>query len=226
MTSLKKRYQVSDPMPPVISKQPPVLSKEVEKPPVSFADTFFKEVQSIAGAIDIEKIESLAKSLADLKKRGRLFILGVGSSAATASQAAGDFRKLCDIEAYVPTDNVAELSGRASDGGWDSVFAGWLRISRLSKNDALLVLSVDGGHAKKNLSQNIIHAIDLAKSAGAKIYGIVGRADGYTAEKADICVLIPQGNELRVAPHAEAFQTVVWQCLVSHPALQTNKSQW
>lgn len=205
----------------------PVLSKPVEKTSGVFAATFFQEVQAIAGQIDVDKIETLASSLAEVKKRqGRLFILGVGGSAGNASHAVNDFRKLCEIEAYAPTDNVSELSARTNDEGWDSVFSGWLRVSRLSKNDAILILSVGGGNAKKNVSQNLISSIDLAQSVGASVFGIVGRADGYTHEKADVCVLIPQAHEQRVTPHSEAFQAVVWHCLVSHPRLQKNKTKW
>lgn len=205
----------------------PVLSKSIEKASTSFAGTFFEEAQAVARQIDASKVEALADGLADLKKRqGRLFILGVGGSAGNAGHAVNDFRKLCEIEAYAPTDNVSELSARANDEGWDSVFSGWLKVSRLGKNDALLIFSVGGGNAKKNVSRNLVSAIDLAQSVGAKVFGIVGRADGYTHEKADVCVLIPQAHEHRVTPHSEAFQAVVWHCLVSHPKLQQNKTKW
>lgn len=204
----------------------PAIPK-LEQTPESFAATFFQEAQSITRQIDVGKIEALADGLAELKKRqGRLFILGVGGSAGNASHAVNDFRKICEIESYAPTDNVSELSARTNDEGWDSVFSEWLRVSRLSKNDALLILSVGGGNAKKNVSQNLIRSIDMAQSVGAKVFGIVGRADGYTHEKADICVLIPQVHDQRVTPHSEAFQAVVWHCLVSHPKLQKNKTKW
>lgn len=202
-----------------------LAQKQVESTP--FVSTFFEEVQAIARQIDVAQIEALAQGLADLKQRqGRLFILGVGGSAGNASHAVNDFRKLCEIEAYAPTDNVSELSARTNDEGWDSVFSGWLHVSRLCGNDALLILSVGGGNAKKNVSQNLISSIDMAHKVGAKVFGIVGRADGYTHEKADTCVLIPQAHDQRVTPHSEAFQAVVWHCLVSHPDLQQNKTKW
>ncbi len=201
--------------------------QRVEEVSLSFASIFFQEARSICDAIDIEKVEALASGLAEVKKnQGRLFILGVGGSAGNASHAVNDFRKLCEIEAYAPTDNVSELSARTNDEGWDSVFSEWLRVSKLKKNDALLILSVGGGNAEKNVSQNLIRSIDLAKTVGASVFGIVGRADGYTHKKANICVLIPTAHEQRVTPHSEAFQAVVWHCLVSHPALQTNKTKW
>ena len=202
-------------------------SKPIEETTTSFVSTFFQETQTICQKIDIDKVELLAQSLAGLKQRlGRLFILGVGGSAGNASHAVNDFRKLCNIESYAPTDNVSEFSARTNDEGWDSVFSGWLRVSRLCANDALLILSVGGGNVQKNVSQNLISSIDLAHSVGAKVFGIVGRADGYTHEKADVCVLIPQVHEQRVTPHSEALQAVVWHCLVSHPALQQNKTKW
>jgi D-sedoheptulose 7-phosphate isomerase len=193
----------------------------------SFVSGFFKEAEAICQTIDVDKIEALAEALADLKQRGgRLFILGVGGSAGNATHAVNDFRKLCEIETYAPTDNVSELTARTNDEGWDSVFTGWLRISKLSKNDAIFILSVGGGNAEKNVSRNLISSIDMAKMVGAKVFGIVGRADGYTHKNADICVLIPPVHDQRVTPHSEAFQAVVWHCLVSHPALQQNKTKW
>lgn len=205
----------------------PLAQKQVEVSPSSFVSTFFEEAQAICQKIDVGKIEALAAGLADLKQRqGRLFILGVGGSAGNAGHAVNDFRKLCEIEAYAPTDNVSELTARTNDEGWDSVFAGWLRVSRLSKNDALLIFSVGGGNAEKNISANLIRSIDLAKSVDAKVFGIVGRSDGYTYQKADVCVHIPIVYEGRVTPHSEAFQAVVWHCLVSHPTLQQNKTKW
>jgi D-sedoheptulose 7-phosphate isomerase len=206
----------------------PVISKNiVEDISSSFATTFFQEAGSICQQIDVDKVELLAKNLAELKQRkGRLFILGVGGSAGNASHAVNDFRKLCEIETYAPTDNVSELTARTNDEGWETVFAGWLRTSKISANDAIFILSVGGGNAEKNVSMNLVHSIDLAKSVGAKVFGIVGRSDGYTHQKADVCVLIPQAHNQRVTPHSEAFQAVVWHCLVSHPALQTNKTKW
>ena len=194
---------------------------------MGFAKGFFEEVQTISKTIDVEKIEALAEGLAGIKAgQGRLFILGVGGSAGNAGHAVNDFRKLCEIEAYAPTDNVSELTARTNDEGWESVFSEWLRVSRLSARDAILIFSVGGGNAEKNVSPNIIRSIDYARSVGAKVFGIVGKADGYTYQKADVCVLIPMVNSQRVTPYSEAFQAVVWHCLVSHPALQMNKTKW
>lgn len=170
------------------------------------------------------KIELLAKALSHLK--GRLFILGMGGSAANASHATNDFRKLCGIEAYAPTDNVAEFSARANDEGLDTVFSGWLKVSKFNKNDALLVFSVGGGNEKKKISVNIVRAIKLAKALGAKVYGVVGREDGYTAKHADIAVCIPMVNEKWVTPLSEAMQGIVWHSLVSHPLLQKEHTKW
>jgi D-sedoheptulose 7-phosphate isomerase len=157
---------------------------------------------------------------------GRLFILGVGGSAANASHAVNDFRKLCAIETYAPTDNVSELTARTNDEGWETVFSEWLKISRLNKNDGILVLSVGGGSREKNVSVNLINALDHAKSVGATIMGIVGRDGGYTAEVADVTVIIPTIDAGLVTPHTEAYQAVVWHCLVSHPKLQVQETKW
>ncbi len=193
----------------------------------SFAATFFEEAGRITQTIDTDKVEQLAQGLAQVRAGGgRLFILGVGGSAGNASHAVNDFRKLCGFEAYAPTDNVSELTARTNDEGWDTVFAGWLKTSRLREGDALLIFSVGGGNAEKKVSQNLIGSIDFAQSVGAKVFGIVGRNDGYTYKKADVCVHIPIVHDGRVTPHSEAFQGVVWHCLVSHPELQQNKTKW
>jgi D-sedoheptulose 7-phosphate isomerase len=195
--------------------------------PASHASTFFAETARIAAALDHGQVEALAAGLATVRERGgRLFLLGVGGSAANCGHAVNDFRKLCAIEAYAPTDNVAELTARTNDEGWDTVFAGWLRTSRLHARDALLVLSVGGGDRARNVSANLVSAIDLARERGAAVFGIVGRGDGFTARNGDIVVVIPAVNQQRVTPHAEAFQAVVWHCLVSHPALQTQSTTW
>ena len=157
---------------------------------------------------------------------GRLFILGVGGSAAHASHAVNDFRKICGFEAYTPTDNAAELTARINDDGWDSAFAEWLRGSRLSSNDAVLVFSVGGGSPAQNVSVNLVRALDLARDVGAVIVGIVGRDGGYTAQVADVCVLIPVASTDRITPHTEGLCAVVWHLLVSHPALQTMTTKW
>jgi D-sedoheptulose 7-phosphate isomerase len=185
---------------------------------------FVEVAKMTLGALDTQKIENIAAALSQLK--GRLFIIGVGGSAANASHAVNDFRKLCGIEAYAPTDNVAELTARANDEGFDTVFSGWLKVSKINKDDALLILSVGGGNERKKISVNLIRAIKLAKAVGAKVYGIVGRADGYTAKYADIVVVVPNMEEKWITPVSEAFQAIVWHCLVSHPLLQKNKTKW
>jgi D-sedoheptulose 7-phosphate isomerase len=188
---------------------------------------FFAEIQRIAAEIDVPAISGLVQELRQLRERGgRLFLLGVGGSAGNCSHAVNDFRKLCGIEAYTPVDNVSELTARTNDEGWDTVFAGWLEVSRLGDRDALLILSVGGGDADRNISVNLVRAIDLAKQRGAKVFGIVGRDSGYTARKADIAVVIPPVNPERVTPLSEGMQAVVWHCLVSHPDLQYRKTKW
>ena len=190
-------------------------------------NTYFEEVARIAREIDTKAIEALATELAALRERGgRLFLLGVGGSAANCSHAVNDFRKLCGIEAYAPTDNVAELTARTNDEGWESVFCAWLRVSRGTSKDAVLVLSVGGGNAEKKVSVNIVAALKEAKQRGMKVYGIVGRDGGYTREVGDCVVLIPIVDAARVTPHTEAFQAVVWHCLVSHPLLQQAATKW
>lgn len=188
------------------------------------SENFTLAAIAVCQNIDKEKIESLASELSKLK--GRLFILGMGGSAANASHAVNDFRKLCGIEAYAPTDNVAEFSARANDEGIDTVFSGWLKVSRFNKDDALLIFSVGGGNEQKKISVNLIQAIMLAKDIGAKIYGVVGKEDGYTACNADIAICIPIIEEPLITPLSEAFQALVWHALVSNPILQINKTKW
>ena len=191
------------------------------------ARQFFASVERIATEIDFVAIEKLATELAGLRaRRGRLFLLGVGGSAGNCSHAVNDFRKLCGIEAYSPVDNVSELTARTNDEGWDTVFAGWLEVSRLAEQDALLIFSVGGGDAERNISVNLVRAIDLARERGAKIFGVVGRASGYTAQHGDVVVVIPPVDPDRVTPLSEGMQAVVWHCLVSHPALQTRSTKW
>lgn len=193
----------------------------------TFSDRFFSEVAWIADAIDPERIESLASALADIRDNGgRLFFLGVGGSAGNCSHAVNDFRKLCKVEAYAPTDNVSELTARTNDEGWETIFAEWLEISRLTENDALFIFSVGGGNQERGVSVNLIRAIDFAKQRGASVFGVVGRDGGYTAQHGDEVIVIPQPNESLVTPHSEAFQAVVWHCLVSHPALQLAATKW
>jgi D-sedoheptulose 7-phosphate isomerase len=191
------------------------------------AKEFFASVGRIAREIEFAAIEKLAAELAALRQRGgRLFLLGVGGSAGNCSHAVNDFRKLCGIEAYTPVDNVSELTARTNDEGWDTVFAGWLEVSRLAAKDALLVFSVGGGDAERNVSVNLVRAIDFARERGAKVFGVVGRATGYTARKGDVVVVIPPVDPERVTPLSEGMQAVVWHCLVSHPALQIRSTKW
>jgi D-sedoheptulose 7-phosphate isomerase len=192
-----------------------------------YAQQHLEEAVRIIGQIDVNVIEKVAALLADLRNRGgRLFILGVGGSAANASHAVNDFRKIVGIEAYAPTDNVSELTARTNDEGWATVFVGWLKVSHLSANDAVMVFSVGGGNVEKNISPNLVSALQYAGSVGSKIVGIVGRDGGYTAKVADACVIIPTVNPETVTPHAEAFQAVVWHLLVSHPALKATQTKW
>lgn len=191
------------------------------------AKNYFQEVIKISQALDIESVERLAQELASLRERGgRLFLLGVGGSAANCSHAVNDFRKLCGIEAYAPTDNVSELTARTNDEGWETVFAAWLRTSKASSQDAVLVFSVGGGNLEKNVSANIVAALKEAKLRQLKILGIVGRDGGYTKQVGDCVVVVPTVDASRVTPHTEAFQAVVWHCLVSHPALQQIATKW
>lgn len=191
------------------------------------AHDFLNEIRKICAAIDIQTIERLAGALAALRAGGgRLFLLGVGGSAGNCSHAVNDFRKLCGIEAYTPVDNVSELTARTNDEGFDTIFTGWLEVSRISNKDALLIYSVGGGDAERNVSVNLMRAIDLAKERGAKVFGIVGRDTGYTAKKGDLVVVIPQVNPARVTPLSEGMQAIVWHCLVSHPDLQVRKTKW
>jgi D-sedoheptulose 7-phosphate isomerase len=191
------------------------------------AQTFFKEVSQVAQQIDVAEIERLAGELAALRERGgRLFLLGVGGSAGNCSHAVNDFRKLCGIEAYTPTDNVSELTARTNDEGWETVFAAWLKTSRANDKDAVLVFSVGGGNLEKNVSPNIVAALKEAKARGLKVFGVVGRDGGYTRQVGDCVIVVPTVDAARVTPHTEAFQAVVWHCLVSHPALQQIATKW
>jgi len=193
----------------------------------SHAATYLEEVQRIAAAIPTGDIEALVNELVELRRRGgRLFLLGVGGSAANCSHAVNDFRKLCSIEAYAPTDNVSELTARTNDEGWETVFAEWLKTSRGGAADAVFVLSVGGGSVDRNISPNLVAALKEAKARKMTVLGIVGRSGGYTKEVGDYVVVIPPIFEARVTPHTEEFQAVVWHCLVSHPLLQINATKW
>lgn len=194
---------------------------------MTHVQTYFNEVQQIAEQIDLSLVDRMANDLAALREAGgRLFILGVGGSAGNAAHAVNDFRKLCGIETYAPTDNVSELTARTNDEGWETVFAAWLKTSRISASDAVLVFSVGGGNAERNVSMNIVRALEHASGVGAKIYGIVGRDGGYTKQVGDCVVVIPTISPDRVTPHTEAFHATVWHCLVSHPTLQQNATKW
>ena len=193
----------------------------------TFAQSFLHEAAQIIAKLDTARIEQAAQLLADTRMTGgRLFILGVGGSAANASHAVNDFRKIAGIEAYAPTDNVSELTARTNDEGWATVFEAWLKTSRLQPRDLILVFSVGGGDLEKNVSPNLVAALKFAKKIGAKIIGVVGRDGGYTATVADACIIIPTVNPVHVTPHAEAFQAVVWHLLVSHPAVKVEQTKW
>lgn len=188
---------------------------------------YFTEAKELITLLDMAAIEGLAEELVALRERGgRLFILGVGGSAANASHAVNDFRKLCGIETYAPTDNVSELTARTNDEGWETVFAAWLAVSKANQNDAIFVLSVGGGNAERNVSPNIINALKESKKRNLKIFGIVGRDGGYTKEVGDHVILVPTVSPAHVTPHVEAFQALIWHCLVSHPTLQMNSTKW
>jgi D-sedoheptulose 7-phosphate isomerase len=194
---------------------------------MTYAETYLQEAAEIVRRLDATAIEKVAALLARVKADGgRVFFLGVGGSAANCSHAVNDFRKLAGIECYAPTDNVAELTARTNDEGWESVFTGWLKVSRLSPRDALFILSVGGGDAERNISPNLVSAIKLAREVGARVAGVVGRDGGFTAREADVCVVVPTVNAATVTPHSEAFQAVIWHLLVSHPLLRENQTKW
>lgn len=194
---------------------------------MTHAQTYLDQVRQIAAALDAPQIEQLALELAALRERGgRLFLIGVGGSAANCSHAVNDFRKLAGIETYSPCDNVAELTARTNDEGWPTVFEGWLKVSRANERDAVMVFSVGGGDAARNVSPNIVRALDEAKRRGLKIFGIVGRDGGYTKQVGDVVVVIPTVDASAITPHAEAFQAVVWHCLVTHPAVLMQANKW
>jgi D-sedoheptulose 7-phosphate isomerase len=194
---------------------------------MSYAEHYLQEASEIIRRLDTTAIESVASLLARVKAdNGRLFFLGVGGSAANCSHAVNDFRKIAGVECYAPTDNVAELTARTNDEGWESVFVEWLKVSRLSAKDALFIMSVGGGDAERNISANLVRAIELAKEVGAKVTGVVGRDGGFTARAAHACVIVPTVNAETVTPHSEAFQALIWHLLVSHPLLKKNQTKW
>ena len=194
---------------------------------MSYSVQHLKETAAITAQINPADCESCVRELVGVRTRGgRLFILGVGGSAANASHAVNDFRKIAGLEVYAPTDNVSELTARTNDEGWATVFSEWLRGSRLNAKDALLILSVGGGNLEKNVSPNLVAAMQLAKQVGARIIGIVGKDGGYTAKVADACVIVPTVNPNNITPHSEAFQAVIWHLFVSHPDLKLNQTKW
>jgi D-sedoheptulose 7-phosphate isomerase len=194
---------------------------------MSYAQQHLNEALEIIGKIDVAAIEKMADLLAEIKSDGgRIFFLGVGGSAGNCSHAVNDFRKIVGIESYAPTDNVSELTARVNDEGWASIFAEWLKISKLCARDAIFVFSVGGGNLEKNISPNLVLALQYAKTVGAKITGVVGRDGGYTAQNADVCVIVPTVNADTVTPHSEAFQAVIWHLLVSHPKLKAHQTKW
>jgi len=194
---------------------------------MKYIDQYFSEVGEIIRALDRSSIDRTVTLLSELRDRqGRLFLVGVGGGAGHASHAVCDFRKIAQIEAYAPSDNVSELTARVNDEGWDTCYQNWLRGSRLNSNDMLFVFSVGGGDLKKNVSANLVHALEYAKSVGAMICGVVGRDVGYTAKVADTCVIIPTVNPSTVTPHTESFQALIWHLLVSHPRLRVAEMKW
>ena len=194
---------------------------------MNFTQQFLAEVQQVVAQLDVQAIEKCADALAAIRERGgRLFILGVGGSAGNAGHAVNDFRKICGFEAYAPTDNVSELTARTNDEGWATVFSEWIKGSRINAKDGLLIFSVGGGNLEKNVSPNLVSAIQVAKSVGASVVGIVGRDGGYTAQQATACVIVPTVNPAHITPHSEAFQGVIWHLLVSHPKLKVAQTKW
>ena len=194
---------------------------------MSYAAQHLEEAVKIIKKIDVSAIEKMADLLVTVKaNEGRIFFLGVGGSAGNCSHAVNDFRKIVGIESYAPTDNVSELTARTNDEGWATIFVEWLKISKLKPKDALFIFSVGGGNIEKNISPNLVEAIKLAKSVGAKVTGVVGRDGGYTAQAADVCVIVPTVNPDTITPHSEAFQAVIWHLLVSHPKLKSNQTKW
>ena len=194
---------------------------------MEFISSYLNEVSDIALTVEKGKIVEMVDELVKVKKsNGRLFIIGVGGSAGNAGHAVNDFRKLVDLEAYSPTDNISEITARTNDEGWETVFEGYLKVSRLSLNDCLLILSVGGGNLEKKVSLNICNAISYAKKNKAKVLAIVGREDGFAFQNADVCIMIPVVNPNHITPHSEAFQAIIWHLLVSHPKLKSNKTKW
>jgi D-sedoheptulose 7-phosphate isomerase len=194
---------------------------------MDYVKKYLSEVNKVVAALEISEIERMIKLLLQLRENnGRLFFLGVGGGAGNASHAVNDFRKICGIESYSPSDNVSELSARVNDDGWETVFVNWLKGSKLKETDGVFVFSVGGGNAEKNISANLVHALNFAKQVKAKIFGVVGRDGGYTAKMADACIIIPTVNPETITPHTEAFQAVIWHLIVSHPQMKISEMKW
>jgi D-sedoheptulose 7-phosphate isomerase len=194
---------------------------------MTYSKKHLDEAIEIINLIDVDRIENVAKLLAEVKKeQGRIFFLGVGGSAGNCSHAVNDFRKIVEIESYAPTDNVSELTARTNDEGWPTIFEPWLKLSKLNPKDAVFIFSVGGGNLEENISPNLVNAVKYAQTVGAKITGVLGKDGGYTARVADACVIIPVVNKETITPHSEAFQAVVWHLLVSHPLLKQNQTKW
>jgi D-sedoheptulose 7-phosphate isomerase len=194
---------------------------------MSYAAQHLQETAAIVAALDPAHCEACVQELVNVRAReGRLFILGVGGSAANASHAVNDFRKIAGIEVYAPTDNVSELTARTNDEGWATVFVEWLKVSKLNAKDLIMVFSVGGGNLEKNVSPNLVEALKHAKHVGARVIGIVGKDGGYTAQVADACVIVPVVNPANITPHSEAFQGVIWHLFVSHPAVKQKQTMW
>ena len=194
---------------------------------MNYTDKHLSESIEIIKKIQSSKVEKMIDIILNVKKKsGRIFFLGVGGSAGNCSHAVNDFRKILGIESYAPTDNVSELTARTNDDGWNSIFSEWLKVSNLSKNDLIFIFSVGGGSQEKNISTNLIEALNYGKSVGTKIVGVVGRDGGYTAKVADACIIVPIVNEKNITPHTEAFQAIIWHLIVSHPKLKLNETKW
>jgi D-sedoheptulose 7-phosphate isomerase len=194
---------------------------------VTYINEYMEEVQKIAEKIDHQTIGKMVELILEIRKNnGRLFFIGLGGGAGNATHAVNDFRKICGIESYSPLDNVDELTARINDDGWENIFADWLKVSRLSKNDGVFIFSVGGGNIEKNISINLVRVLEYAKTVGAKILGIVGRDGGFTGRVADACIIIPVVNNSTITPHTEEFQSVVWHLIISHPKMRLSEMKW
>ena len=194
---------------------------------MSYVEQYLDEVHHAVDGLNVSEIERIVQLLVVLREKGgRLFFLGIGGGAANASHAVNDFRKICGIESYTPFDNVSEMSARVNDDGWDTVFVNWLKGSKLKDSDGIFVFSVGGGNAERNISTNLVYALKYAKEVGARIFGVVGRDGGYTAQVADACVIVPTVNPETVTPHTESFQAVIWHLIISHPDMKISEMKW